>query len=149
MNSLPNFVVADSLRTVTIALWGVMLSLSFWTLWYAAHLRRFYHKLRQRNIAFFSVFWHVLTLVTTILVMGTEISWKVIFNGVGRVGISLWTYPNVPIYLLADIGLYLVWRLERDRYVKTKVRLRLLELREHERRHKSAPAETDIDSKDS
>src|SRR2546430_106000 len=141
--------LADGLRTVTIALWGVLLAQGFWTIWYATKIRRLRTKLLRRHIAFFSVFWHVLILVSSLLAMGTEISWKIIFNGVGKTGVGPWTGPNVAIYLLADIGLFLVLRLERDRYVKTKIRLRLIELRgEDESQQSEGATGQDVDSKD-
>lgn len=132
MNALPPYMIADGLRTITIALWGVMLGQGFWTLWYAIQLRRFYHQLRRRGVAFVSVFWHLTTLILAILVMGTEISWKIIFNGIGKVGVSLWTYPNVGIYLLANLALYLVLQFERHRYITTKIKVRRLQIQERE-----------------
>jgi hypothetical protein len=132
MTSLPHYLVADSLRTITIALWGVLLAQSFWTLWYAAKIRGIYHQMRRRGLTFISVWWPMLLLTIFIDSMATEISWKIVFDGVGKVGIALWTYPNVPIYLVGNVLLYLIRQLERERYRRASIQLGKIKLKERE-----------------
>lgn len=123
MTALPPLFVEDSVRALTISLWGTMMGLSLVILWYAALIRRCYYRLRSMSVAFLSVFWHVLGILVTVDTMATEISWKIIFLGVGKAVAGPWTYPNVGIYLIGCTAYVMVLMLERKRYVRAKLLL--------------------------
>lgn len=121
MTALPHLFLADSLRAITIGLWGLLLGQSFWALWYATKLRGIYRRLDLKPDRYRMLWRHILLVTLVFDSMATEISWKIIFNGVGKVGIAMWTYPNLAIYGLSNVALYLVVQMERRRYVRARL----------------------------
>lgn len=135
MNALPHLWLADGLRAITIALWGVLLAQSFWVCWYALRIRRIYSRIRRDLGAYRVLWWHVMVITGVFDAMATEISWKIIFRGVGKVGIAAWTYPNVVIYAGSVVALYLILQVQRRRYIKARVEQAKSRVAARSRRH--------------
>jgi hypothetical protein len=137
MMTLPHLVVADSLRAVTICLWAPSLILSFWVLWYNWRIQELREQVGASLLRNRLMWWHILVMTLVFDSMSTEISWKIIFNGVGKAGISLWTYPNVLLYALTNVGLVIILKLQRKRYIRARMFLGRLEIEEAGERKES------------
>lgn len=88
----------DVMRAITISLWGVYLG-------YLVLLLRVYVAAWRRRLIDVRYLLATLLAYLGYATMATEISWRIIFQGVGHTPLTAWVWVNPFIYLVTVAGM--------------------------------------------